>query len=155
MVTGRVVPWFYGSELVSGLLVNHTQPWRVSLCMRLFCPSAESFPWLVFRSKLQGARCGWFCGLLKFFFNMLLVRRVCLVAMEMCAVGLSASPEALPPRSVCVPDWMVSESCWHTVGWEGGSVERAGRPWLAATNCTSSVLSEEKLAPVCGLREAQ
>lgn len=73
--------------------------------------------------------------MLKFFFNMLLVRRVCLVAMEMCAVGLSASPEALPPRSVCVPDWMVSGSCWGTRwgGREGQWRGQAGLGWQPPT----------------------
>lgn len=158
------VPWL-PAELSPGFtavspfpvcwLITHS-PGECLCAFVFFSPSAELFTWLVFSSKLQGAMCGRFCGLLKFFFlNLLLGRRVCLVAMEMCAVGLPAPPAGSVPAKWPCPRLDALRELLAHGGWEGGPVERAGRPRLAATHCTSGVRSEEKLAPICGLREAE
>lgn len=126
----------------------HIAPASVSVPV-CFSPSSESFPWSWFpEASLQGTRRGRLCGLLKFFLNRLLQRWVCLVAMEMCAVGLPLPQRALPTQAGC------SQELWAQLG--GGRA----RPWPAATcrvsgHLVSSGQSEEKLAPVWGSREAE
>ena len=98
----------------------HMAPASVSVPV-CFSPSSESFPWSWFpEASIQGTRRGRLCGLLKFFLNGLLQGWVCLVAMEMCAVGLPLPQWALPTQGGHAPSWMLSGAV-GTVGWREGT----------------------------------
>lgn len=82
---------------------------------------------------------------------------VCFVAMEMCAVCLPS-----PPVGSAHLKWPCPQlgSFRKLLEWEGGSGERAGMASAGSHHCVSghcvpSGLSEEKLAPICALREVE
>lgn len=98
-------------------------------------PSAKLFAWSWFpEASTQGTKRGRLCGLLKFFLNGLLQRWVCLVAMEMCAVGLPLPQRALPTPGGHTPDWRLSGAV-GTVGWGEGTALASSHMPRVCTPC--------------------
>ena len=73
----------------------------------------------------------------------LLQRWVCLVAMEMCAVGLSLPQWALPTQGGRAPSWRLYRSCGHS--WVRGGHALGRQPHAACL---------DTLCQVAGLRRS-
>lgn len=78
---------------------------------------------------------------------------------DVCSVSPSPPPHR---RRFCPPEVAMPPlgSFRKLLEWEGGSGERAGMASAGSHHCVSghcvpSGLSEEKLAPICGLREVE
>lgn len=100
-----------------------------------FSPSAELFAWSWFpEASIQGTMRGRLRGLLKFFLKGLLQRWVCLVAMEMRAVGFPLPQRALPTQGGHAPNWRLSGAV-GTAGWGEGMALASSHMPRVCTPC--------------------